>query len=327
MGTQSGTIDQGGTAEAAGVRRPIVPRKRRGRWRYRGTILLFLSPWLVGFLVFTLYPMVASLYFSFTHYDMLTNPQWVGLSNYRFMFTEDPNCWLSLRNTLWMVVIATPIQIVFAIACAMVVIRIKRGVGSYRTIFFVPTMVPAVAATLGFLFILNPGGPLDTILAFFHLPQPLWFQDPQWSKPGLLLLGMWGVGTVFIIFLAALLDVSKELYEAADIEGASPWQRFRHVTLPLISPVIFFAAVTGIIYGFQYFTEGYVASGAQPSSLGNPQGSLLFYGIWLYQQGFQYFHMGYASALAWILFLIIMACTLILIRTSRHWVFYQGGFR
>jgi multiple sugar transport system permease protein len=277
--------------------------------------------------VFTLYPMIASLYFSFTHYDLTGTPQWVGLSNYRFMFTDDPNFWLSLRNTLWMVVIATPIQIVFAIGCALVLIRIKRGGGTYRTIFFLPTMVPAVAATLGFLFILNPGGPTDAVLSFLHIPTPLWFQDPRWAKPGLLLLGMWGIGTVMIIFLASLLDVSRELYDAADVEGASGWQRFRYVTLPMISPVIFFAAVTGVIYGFQYFTEGFVASGGQPSSLGDPQGSLLFYGIWLYQQGFQYFHMGYASAMAWVLFLIIMACTLVLFRTSKRWVFYQGGFQ
>ncbi|HEY1332107.1 MAG TPA: sugar ABC transporter permease [Actinomycetota bacterium] len=277
--------------------------------------------------MFTLYPMIASLYFSFTHYDLTGTPQWVGLSNYRFMFTDDPNFWLSLRNTLWMVVIATPIQIVFAIGCALVLIRIKRGGGTYRTIFFLPTMVPAVAATLGFLFILNPGGPTDAVLSFLHIPTPLWFQDPRWAKPGLLLLGMWGIGTVMIIFLASLLDVSRELYDAADVEGASGWQRFRYVTLPMISPVIFFAAVTGVIYGFQYFTEGFVASGGQPSSLGDPQGSLLFYGIWLYQQGFQYFHMGYASAMAWVLFLIIMACTLVLFRTSKRWVFYQGGFQ
>ncbi len=303
-----------------------VRRFRRKHLRYYGVVLAFLSPWLIGFLTFYLYPTLASLYFSFTHYDLLTPPQWVGLANYRFMFT-DPQFWQSLRNTLWMVVFATPIQIVFAIGTAVVLTRVKRGAGIYRTIFFVPTMVPAVAATLGFVFLLNPAGPIDLVLGIFHVPQPLWFQQPFWAKPGLLLLGLWGIGNTMIIFLAALLDVPKELYEAADIEGANPWQRFRNVTLPMISPVIFFALVTGVIYGFQYFTEGYVASGGDPSTLGTPQGSLLFYGIWLYQQGFQYFHMGYASAMAWVLFLIIMVTTLVLIRSSRRWVHYQGGFQ
>jgi multiple sugar transport system permease protein len=288
---------------------------------------MFLSPWLVGFLAFTVYPTLASLYFSFTHYSLVGSPTWVGLANYRFLFSSDPNFWLSLRNTLWIVIFGTPLQVAFAIGCAVVLTRVKRGGGIYRTIFFVPTMVPAVAATLGFVFILNPGGPIDAILRFLHVPQPLWFQDPHWSKPGLLVLGLWGVGNTMIIFLASLLDVPKELYEAADIEGSNAWQRFRHVTLPMISPIIFFSLVIGVIYGFQYFTEGYVASGGDPANLGFPQGSLLFYSIWLYQQGFQYFHLGYAAAQSWMLFLIIMACTLVLIRTSKRWVHYQGGFQ
>jgi multiple sugar transport system permease protein len=308
--------------------RPIARprRKRRGRLRRAGVVLLFMSPWIVGFLVFYVYPMLASLFFSFTHYDLLSTPKWVGLSNYRFMFTDDRLFWLSMRNTVWIILVSIPIQVAFAVGCAMVLSRPKRGLGVYRTIFFLPTMVPVVAAALGFLFMLNPAGPIDAFLGFLHLPRPLWFQDPGYSKPGLVLLGMWGVGNTMIIFLAALLDVPRQLYEAADIEGATPWQRFRHVTLPMISPVIFFALVTGVIYGFQYFTEAYVASGGQ-ASLGNPQESLLFYPTYLYEQGFQSFHMGYASALAWVLFVIIMVCTLVLIRTSRRWVHYQGGFR
>jgi len=285
-----------------------------------------MSPWIAGFLAFYLYPMLATLYYSFTHYDILSPPRWVGFSNYTFMFAHDPQFWLAMRNTIWMILVATPIQVVFAIGCAMVLTRPKRGVGIYRTIFFLPTMVPVVAATLGFVFLLNPQGPLDQLLKFLHVPRPLWFQDPQWSKPGLVLLGLWGIGNTMIIFLASLLDVPKQLYEAADIEGASPWQRFRHVTLPMMSPVIFFAVVTGVIYGFQYFTEGYIASGGA-QSLGSPQGSLTFYPTWLYEQGFQDFHMGYASAMAWILFLITMLATFILFRTSRRWVHYQGGFR
>jgi multiple sugar transport system permease protein len=289
-------------------------------------VLLFLSPWIIGFLAFYLYPMMATLYFSFTRYNNLSSATWAGLTNYKFMFTSDPQFWESLRNTIWMILVATPLQIVFAIGSAVVLTRPKRGLGTYRTIFFLPTMVPVVAATLGFLFILNPAGPIDHVLGFLHVPRPLWFQDPLWAKPGLVLLGLWGIGNTMIIFLASLLDVPRQLYEAADVEGASALQRFRHITLPMISPVIFFAVITGVIYGFQYFTEGYVAAGGA-GSLGNPQGSLRFYPIWLYQQAFESFHLGYASAMAWMLFLITMICTLVLIRTSGRWVHYQGGFR
>ena len=289
-------------------------------------VLAFLSPWIIGFVVFYVYPMLASLYFSFTHYDILSQPKWVGLSNYKFMFTSDPQFWQAMRNTLWMIIVAVPLQVAFAIGTAMVLTRPKRGKGIYRTVFFLPTMVPVVAATLGFVFLLNPAGPLDQVLGFLHVPKPLWFEDPTWAKPGLVMLGLWSIGNTMIIFLAALLDVPKQLYEAADLEGATAWQRFRHITLPMISPVIFFAVITGVIYGFQYFTEGYVASGGG-QSLGNPQGSLLFYPSWLYAQGFQFFHMGYASAMAWVLFLITLLCTLVLIRTSRRWVHYQGMFR
>jgi multiple sugar transport system permease protein len=278
--------------------RPL-PRKSRRRWRRRGVVLAFMSPWVIGFAVFYLFPMLATLYYSFTSYDSFTSPHWIGFTNYRFMFTKDPQFWEALRNTIWMILVLVPLQVVFAIGCATVLNRVKRGVGVYRTIFFLPTMVPVVAAVLGFVFLLNPSGPIDHVLGLLHLPQPVWFQDPKWSKPGLVLLGLWSIGNVMIIFLAALLDVPRQLYEAADIEGANGWQ---------------------------YFTEGYIAAGGQ-GSLGNPQGSLLFYPVWLYEQGFTAFHLGYASAMAWMLFLATLICTVVLIRTSRRWVHYQGGLR
>lgn len=333
MKTQGASVVVG---RAGGVSPPSHERarvRRRSHLRRYGMVLLLMSPWIIGFFSFTFYPMAASLYFSFTHYDLLSQPQWVGLANYKFMFTEDPYFWQSVRNTLYIIAIGVPLQVLFALGTAMVLTRPKRGRGLYRTLFYLPTMVPTVAATLGFVFLLNPSGPVDTILRFLHLPQPLWFQDPHWSKPGLILLSMWIAGNAMIIFLAALLDVPRELYEAADIEGAGPWQRFRRITLPMISPVILFSVVIGVIDGFQYFTQGYVAaasaSGFTASSgainLGYPQGSLTFYSIWLYQQAFDGFHMGYASALAWMLFLVIMACTLLLMKSSARWVYYQGG--
>ncbi len=310
-------------------------RRRRAR-RKALTVTAFMSPWIVGFLWFYIYPMFASLFFSFTKYDGIRQtPQWAGLFNYQFMFTKDPFFWKSLGNTFWIVIIGVPLQITFALLVAWALTRPRRGRGVYRTLYFVPTMVPAVAAALAFLFLLNGHGPFNTILHFFHIPTPDWWQDPAWSKPGLVLLGMWGVGEAMIIFLAALLDVPQHLYEAADIEGATGRQKFRHITIPMISPVIFFSAVIGVIYGFQYFTEAYVigagsgGAGANTASsaLGSPNGSTLFYTIWLYQQAFEAFHFGYASAMAWVLFIIVMACTVALIKTSNRWVFYQGGFR
>jgi len=309
-------------------------RRRRTRRRYL-TVAAFMSPWIVGFLVLYVYPMLASLYYSFTKYDgSKAGPRWTGLSNYQFMFTKDALFWLSLRNTIWMVLVSVPLAILLGVGSAYVLTKPRRGRAFYRTAFFLPTMVPAVAAAVAFLFLLNAGGPIDRILGFFHLPQPLWFVVAQWSKPGLVVIGLWGVGSTMIIFLAALLNVPAHLYEAADIEGANAWQKFRRITLPMISPVIFFPAVLGVIYGFQYFTAAYVvgasvgsAAGSSSSALGSPQGSTLFYTIWLYQQGFESFHLGYASAMAWMLFVIVMACTLVLIKSSNRWVFYQGGFR
>ncbi|HEX8862880.1 MAG TPA: sugar ABC transporter permease [Actinomycetes bacterium] len=304
-------------------------RRRRSAWRRQWVALAFMSPWIIGFSAFYVYPMISSLYFSFTRYDILSQPKWVGFNNYRFMFTSDPLFWVAVRNTLWIIAVMVPLQVIFAIFTASVLTRVRRGLPFYRTVFFLPTMVPLVAAALGFIYLLNPAGPINRILGFLHLPQPLWFVDPSWTKPGLVLIALWGIGQTMIIFLAALLDVPRQLYEAADIEGANPWQKFRHVTLPMISPVIFFSVLIGMIQGFQYFTQAFVISkaGDRTHEVGYPQDSLLFYTSRLYQQGFEGFHMGYAAALSWVLFLVIMVFTVILIRSSRRWVHYQGGFR
>lgn len=289
-----------------------------------------MSPWLIGFTVFILYPMLASLYYSFTHYDLLSTPRWIGLANYQFMFTKDQYFWLSLRNTAWIIVVGVPLQIIFAVITATLLTWPRKGIKAYRTIYFLPSMAPAVAASLAFVYVFNPVfGPINQFLMLLGMKHPpQWFFSPSTSKWALVILGLWGVGEAMIIFLAGLLDVPRQLYEAADIEGANVIQKFRHVTLPMITPVIFFTLVVGIIAGFQYFTQAYVASTTtanDPNALGAPQGSLLFYSIYLYQKGFQYFQMGYASALAWVLFLVTMLCTLLLIRTSRRWVHYAGG--
>jgi multiple sugar transport system permease protein len=320
-------------AEAAAV--PRRPRRRNVRGGL--TVLLFMSPWILGFVGLILYPMGSSLFFSFTKYSLLDQPKWIGLENYTFMFTKDPFFWIAFRNTIWIIAIGVPLRIVFGIFTAWLLTLPRSGSRLYRTLYFLPTMAPPAAAALAFVLIFNPGfGPINQILRAFGMHDPpLWFYGPGSSKWGLVLLGLWGVGDAMIIFLAGLLDVPRQLYEAADIEGANGRQKFRFVTLPMISPVIFFSLVIGVIYGFQLFTQAYVASLATTGSsvndvaanLGAPQNSMLFYSIYLFQKGFQDFRMGYASAMAWILFLITMVCTLAIIRGSRRWVFYQGGFK
>jgi multiple sugar transport system permease protein len=216
--------------------------------------------------------------------------------------------------------------------------RARRGVGVFRTIFYLPALAPPVAATLGFVYLLNPStGPVNTILEHLGIDGPLWFNSPSWSKPSLVLLGLWAVGNMMIIFLAAVLDVPRELYESAELDGAGALRRLRWVTLPTISPVILFAVVIGVIEGLQYFTQAFVAStiangsaltAQEPANrLGYPEDSTLFYPVLLYQQGFRYFNMGYASAMAMVLLVVAFAVTTVIIVNSRRWVHYQGAMR
>ena len=210
---------------------------------------------------------------------------------------------------------------------AMLLTRPRRGVNGYRTLFYIPSLAPSVGATLVFVYLLNPTtGPINTFLdSIPGISAPLWFIDPHWSKPALVILGLWGAGDAIILYLAGLLNVPRELYEAITVEGAGAFRRFWHVTLPMITPVILFTVITGMIDSFQYFDQAFVASTTAGQSVGDPQGSLMFYGVWLYEQAFTYFHMGYASALAWVLFVVTMLCTALLLWTSRRWVYYGGG--
>jgi len=298
-----------------------------------------MSPWLVGFSVFFGYPLVMSAYLSFNHYDLLSSPRWVGLANYRYLLTVDPQVWTAIKNTLWLIAVMVPLQVVFAFGIAMLLARAKSGVGFLRTIFYLPALAPPVAATLGFVFILNPAtGPVNTILSHLGIQGPLWFQDPAWSKPSLTLLGLWGVGNTMVIFLAAVLDVPRHLYESAELDGAGPLQRLRWVTLPTTSPVILFAVILGVIQGLQYFTQAYVAAGVASgqasqagdvtaATLGYPLDSTLVYPVLLFQHGFTDFQMGYASAMAMLLLAVSFAVISIILINSRKWVHYGGAAR
>lgn len=335
-------------ATEAGANAPASPApaspgraraKRRAAWRRRLTVLAFLSPWIAGFTIFFGYPLVMTGYLSFTHYDLLSPPRWIGLANYRYMFGSDTQIWAAVKNTLWFIAVSVPLQVLFALGIAIMLTRARAGVGLFRTVFYLPSLVPPVAATLGFVYVLNPStGPVNTLLDRLGIEGPLWFNDPEWAKPSLVLLSLWGVGNIMIIFLASVLDVPRHLYESAELDGARSFQRFRWVTLPLMSPVILFAVVLGVIQGLQYFTQAYVAAsvaagqasqagGTSTLELGYPEGSTLFYPILLYYHGFHYFDMGYASAMAALLLVVAFMLTVLIIHGSRRYVHYQGAAR
>jgi multiple sugar transport system permease protein len=306
-----------------------IPQKKplRVRLRHHATVLSFLAPALIGIAVFFLYPLVSAVYFSMTKFDLLSVPQWVGLDNYKRM-GEDPYLLQSVRNTLWMVVVFVPARIVSAIGLSMLLIQLRRGASFFRTIFFLPALAPPVAATIAFVYLLKPGtGPVNTFLAHIGIQGPLWFNSPAWAKPSLVLLGLWGIGDIMVIFLAAVLGVPATLYEAASLDGANAWHRFRYVTIPTIQPVILFAAVTGVIYTLQYFDQaavaGSIASGQATvgagisQNFGFPEGSTFTYPLWLYTVGFRYNALGYANAMAVALFVVAFGVTVFLLRRSR----------
>jgi len=277
---------------------------------------LFLSPWVIGFLAFALYPFLASLFYSFTNYNILSPPQWIGLQNYQQM-VQDPLFWQSLYNTLYYTVIFVPASTVLAIAIAMLLNQRVRGQTIYRTLFYLPSVVPLVASSVLWLWLFNPSfGFIDAFLRALGLPAPGWLYSEVWVKPSLILMSLWGIGQPIVIYLAGLQGVPQELYEAAHLEGANGWHRTRHITLPMISPVILFNVVLGMIGAFQYFTQAYVMT------QGGPDNSSMFFALYLYQNAFQYLHLGYASAMAWLLFVVILIATLLVFKSSARWVYY-----
>jgi|tagenome__1003787_1003787.scaffolds.fasta_scaffold20914932_2 multiple sugar transport system permease protein len=330
--TAATTAARGPAGVAGRSRDSRVGRRRdpsKARW---WVTLAMVSPFLIGLAAFVVYPVCATLYYSLTNFQegSYRPVKFVGLQNYVDLLTQSDTFWIAVRNTLWMVIIMVPLRTLFALFAAWSISRIKSGAHFYRTLFFVPAIVPVVGAALAFIVMLNPEGPVNSMLARIGITGPGWFSDPNWAKPSLLIMALWAAGDTIVIFSAAMLDVPKELYEAADLDGVNSRQRFWHVTMPFLSPVMVFAIVTGMIYTFQYFTEAFVASGSassiQSSSdlLGYPGQSLLFYSTELYQQGFVYFKTGYASAMAWILFVVIFVSTIGFLRLSKRWVYAAG---
>jgi multiple sugar transport system permease protein len=284
--------------------------------------MLFIAPWLIGFLAFTAYPMIVSFIYSFSIYHSKRPLEFVGLQNYAAMF-KDELFWKSLANTGYMVVIAVPLTLFASFLCAVLLNLKVRGQAFYRVVYFLPSIVPTVAGTILWLWLLNPQtGLVNLALAGIGIDGPNWRADPDWSKPSLILLGLWGMGGTIMIYLSGLQDVPQSLIEAAELDGANWFQRIWHITIPMVSPITLFNLITGVIGMFQYFAQAYVFRGG--GELGDPLNSTLFYSVYLYQNGFLFLKMGYASAMAWVLFVVILICTLLLLKVSDRFTYYAG---
>ncbi|MEO3803436.1 sugar ABC transporter permease [Nonomuraea sp. B1E8] len=286
--------------------------------------LLFISPWILGFLIFTAWPVINSAYLSLTDYDVINDPSFVGLDNYRTLF-EDPKVGLALRNTFIFMVMSVPAQLVVSLGLALLLNSATKATGFFRTAFFLPKMTPPVAVGILLLMLFNgQSGLINGFLGIFGIDGPAWTTDPDWVKPGLVLMSLWTVGSSVVIILAALRGVPQELYDSAVVDGAGWWKRTLRITVPMISPTLFFLFIVDSINALQSFTEAYTAFfGSGNTTYSND--AALFYAIYLFQQAFEFLHMGYASALAWLLFIVIMVITIVQILVTRRFVHYEGG--
>ncbi|MGW6501272.1 carbohydrate ABC transporter permease [Nonomuraea angiospora] len=297
---------------------------RTMRWKDTRAALLFISPWIAGFLIFTAWPVINSAYLSLTDYDVINDPSFVGLDNYRALF-EDPKVGLALRNTALFTVMSVPAHLVVSLALALLLNSATKATGFFRTVFFLPKMTPPVAIGILLLMLFNgQSGLINGFLGLFGIDGPAWTTDPDWVKPGLVLMSLWTVGSSVVILLAALRGVPQELYDSALVDGAGWWRRTLRITVPMISPTLFFLFIVDTIAALQSFTEAYTAFfGSGNTTYSND--AALFYAIYLFQQAFEFLHMGYASALAWLLFIVIMAITGVQILVTRRYVHYEGG--
>jgi multiple sugar transport system permease protein len=296
-------------------RRGLSPQQRRDL--VAG--LLFAAPAILGLLIFVAYPVLASVYFSFTSYSILQPPFWIGTENYYNLIFDDPLFYTALYNTAYIAIFTIPLSVVVALGLAMLLNVKVSGQSFYRTVFYLPTIVPFVASSVLWLWIFNPQyGILNTLLWYIGIQGPGWISDPGWSKPSLIIMNLWGVGSWMVIYLAGLQDTPQELYEAAELDGANWWHKTFYLTLPFMSPYILFSVILMLIGIFQYFTQVFVMTN------GGPADSTRVYAMYLYQNAFTYFKMGYASAMAWLMFIIVVLLTVVIFRTSARRVYYGG---
>ncbi|MGW0226864.1 carbohydrate ABC transporter permease [Actinopolymorpha singaporensis] len=283
--------------------------------------LVFTSPAIIGLLWFTAYPVLVSLYYSFTSATMMKPAEWLGLGNYESLLS-DSSWWSSLGNTLYYIVVSVPLGIAVALFLAILLNLNVRGQSIYRVIFYLPAIVPLVASAVVWLYVFNPQyGVLNTVLGWFGITGPGWLASPEWAMPALIIFSTWGAGNLMIILLAGLQDVPQDLHDQAKVDGAGVFRRFRHVSLPFLSPHLLFALVTGLIAGFQFFTPVFVLT----NGTGGPAGKTLVSGLYLYQNAFQFFKVGYASAIAWVLFIIVGLGTALVFRLVGRRVYYGGA--
>lgn len=283
------------------------------------TGISFISPWIIGFICFILYPLGASLYYSFTDFSLFSKPEWIGFTNY-FRLFSDPKFLVSLKNTIIFSAMIVPTSILTAMFLAILLNAKIKARGLIRGIIFLPSIVPQIAIAVIWIWILNPKwGLLNSVFRLIGLPGAPWLSSPDWVKWALLITTLWMIGTDMVLYLAALQNIPNSYYEAAELDGANFFQKTLRITIPLVTPVTFFHLVNALIWSFQYFNIPYLMGG---QGAGKPADSMLFYSIYLYQNGFRYLKMGYASAMAWILFIILMIATLIILKTSKGWVHY-----
>lgn len=311
-------------ARLSAASRPEAPPGRRpsrlaAREAWEG--YAFIALWIVGFVVFWAGPMVASLGLSFTSWNLLGPIQWAGVANYAKLLSE-PIFWQSLKVTTIYALLAVPLDLACALGAAVLLNQKLRGIGWYRTLYYLPTIFPAVVTAVLWRWVFNPEiGLINGTLALLGIDGPMWLSSPQWALPAIVLMSVWTIGSAMVVFLGGLQGVPEQLYEAAAIDGAGSWTRFWRITLPMLSPTLFFNCIVGMIGAFQVFTLPYIMT------RGGPRYATYFYVLYLYESAFTFQEMGYASALAWVLFLIVVALTLVQFRLSKRWVYYAGGER
>lgn len=302
-----------------------VPKKKRNFSMKRREGIqgyLFILPWIIGFIGLQAGPLLFSLYGSFTNYDVTSQMDFVGFKNYIKAFTFDPLFWKSLYNTLFYVVLSVPLTTFGSMLIALLLNQKIKGMRFFRTIFYLPAVLTGVAVYLLWMQLLSPTGLINDVLSVFGIQGPAWLLDANWTKPSLILMQTWSLGGGMLLYLAALQGVPPSLYEAAEIDGATAFRKFWHISLPSITPVVFFDLVTGTIGGFQVFQQAYVMT---DNGKGGPQNSLLFFNLHMWNEAFTSFNMGYAMSMSWVLFVIVMVITLVNIKLAPRWVHYEGG--